>query len=137
MAGAMGNVLVVDDDAEYCQIVAQVLRDLGCSVRTATDGAAALALLQEPSRPDLILLDLVMPTMDGVEFLGRLRDHPDRRLARVPVVVMTGMPHHAPSLLRPYSADGLLVKPFAVRDLAAVAAQFCRGAAASAGEPGA
>lgn len=133
---AGGAVLIVDDDAEYREIIAQALRDIGCSVGTAPDGEAALAALDGPSPPDLILLDLVMPTMDGVEFLGRLRESPDRRLARTPVVIMTGMPHHAPSLLHPYAAEALLVKPFAVRELLAVVERFCGRGAWSTGEVG-
>jgi len=121
---SLGHVLVVDDDREYREVLAQVLRDMGWAVSTAGDGEAALALLEGHEPPDLILLDMVMPNMDGVEFLGRLRNHAERELSRTPVVVMTGMPHHARLLLEPHSSDGMLVKPFSLRDLRATLAHF-------------
>jgi len=120
----LGEALVVDDDRDHRELVAQVCQDFGWRVRVAADGQAALTSLEGGPRPSLILLDMVMPTMDGAEFLARLREHPDPSLARVPVVIMTGMPHHARSLLLPYTADGMLVKPFTLKDLRATLAYF-------------
>ncbi|HTP52687.1 MAG TPA: response regulator [Anaeromyxobacteraceae bacterium] len=62
--------------------------------------------------------------MDGVEFVGRLRHREGRELCRTPVVIMTGMPYHARSLLQPNAADGMLVKPSALRDLLGTLAHF-------------
>jgi len=126
-SGALGRLLVVDDDLEYREVIAQVVRDRGWAAITAADGLEALSLLEGAARPDLILLDLVMPKMDGVEFVGRLRHHEDRDLSRTPVVIMTGMPYHARSLLQPNAADGMLVKPFALRDLLGTLAHFAPG----------
>ena len=126
-ARTLGVALVVDDDREHRDIVAQAVLEAGWEVRTATDGEAALASLESAPRPTLVLLDMLMPRMDGAEVLARLRDHPDREIARVPVVIMTGMPHHARALLLPYTADGMLVKPFALKDLRATLSYFSSG----------
>jgi CheY-like chemotaxis protein len=79
-------VLVVDDDAGTRQMVRRVLEREGCSVVEAGDGRAALALLDE-ARPCLVLLDLVMPRLDGFGFVDELRRLPVWR--DLPVVVLT------------------------------------------------
>jgi adenylate cyclase len=83
---ARRQVLIVDDDAEARRWLARALTAEGWQAREAEDGTAALARVRE-RRPDLILLDLLMPEMDGFEFLARLQA--DGKLPRVPVVVVT------------------------------------------------
>jgi CheY-like chemotaxis protein len=85
----MPTVLVIDDDAEFREAVTALLVDEGFEVRTASDGGEALVQLEnkENPPPDLVLLDLLMPTVDGREFLARRRKRPD--LARLPVIVMS------------------------------------------------
>jgi adenylate cyclase len=80
------HVLVVDDDGEARRWLARALVAEGWQAREAADGRAALASLRE-RRPDLILLDLLMPEMDGFEFLARLQAEPGG--PRIPVVVVT------------------------------------------------
>jgi CheY-like chemotaxis protein len=80
------NVLVVDDEPNVRDYLAQILRDAGFAVRTAADGIEALAMIREQP-PDFISLDLVMPKMSGHRLLYELRK--DRRLARIPVVIVT------------------------------------------------
>ena len=77
MAAAVHNeqqksVLVVDDDDDLCGLVATILRGEGYCVRTASNGAEALDDVHEHGEPDLILLDMRMPVMDGWEFARRL-----------------------------------------------------------------
>ena len=84
----MGNpahILVVDDEGAARMALAELLREAGYVVDTASDGFKALSRAEE-SRPDLILTDLCMPSMDGVELIRRLR----RSDIGAPVVVMTG-----------------------------------------------
>jgi signal transduction histidine kinase/CheY-like chemotaxis protein len=83
---AHNGLLVVDDDAVNRCRAAQCLRERGWRVREAGNGLEALALLKE-SVPDLILLDLIMPEMDGFTFLEQLRQSPKH--GSVPVVVLT------------------------------------------------
>jgi CheY-like chemotaxis protein len=82
----MKKVLVVDDQADCSEPMARLLGLCGFEAGTATDGAAALAML-EGFGPDLVLLDLAMPGMDGFEFLRVLRGLP--RWTDLPVVVFT------------------------------------------------
>ncbi len=81
-----GRVLVVDDDEVVRRGVSQTLTPIGWKVIEAEDGQAAVQSLLA-SRPDVIILDLIMPKMDGFEFLDQLRDRPDWQ--DIPVVVIT------------------------------------------------
>ena len=80
------RVLVVDDDPSIQGFLAEALADEGYGVRTAANGREALAILRE-WRPDLILLDLMMPEMDGWAFRGEQRAMPG--VADVPVIVLS------------------------------------------------
>ena len=80
------RVLVVDDDPSIQGFLAEALADEGYGVRTAANGREALAVLQE-WRPDLILLDLMMPEMDGWAFRGKQRSMPG--VSEVPVIVLS------------------------------------------------
>jgi sigma-B regulation protein RsbU (phosphoserine phosphatase) len=80
------TVLVVDDAPANIQVVNSILKDM-CKVRVATDGAKALALVKTDPPPDLILLDVVMPGMDGYEVCTRLKADP--ATADIPVIFLT------------------------------------------------
>src|SRR4051794_27909677 len=84
----MSLILVVDDDAVVREPIAASLRGAGHETEFAGDGREALDRI-ESRRPDLILLDLVMPGMDGLTCLSRIRNHPSSR--QVPVVLLTNM----------------------------------------------
>ncbi len=84
------SVLVVDDEAQICDALARIIEELGFEARTSTSAREGLSLVEERP-PDLILLDLMMPGMNGPEFLEQLRrDHP-----HLPVVIVTGHPDSA------------------------------------------
>lgn len=80
------TVLVVDDEPNVREYLADILRDAGFNVITACDGGEALAIIQE-RRPDFISLDLVMPKKSGHKLLYELRR--DKELSRIPVIVVT------------------------------------------------
>ena len=80
------RILVVDDDPSIQGFLAEALADEGYEVRTAANGREALAILRE-WRPDLILLDLMMPEMDGWAFRGEQRVMPG--VSDVPVIVLS------------------------------------------------
>jgi signal transduction histidine kinase/DNA-binding response OmpR family regulator/ligand-binding sensor domain-containing protein len=80
------SVLIVDDDPQARDLLRRGLEKAGCRVREADQGRAALAAVSVEV-PALILLDLMMPEMDGFEFLRRLRERPDGR--QIPVIVIT------------------------------------------------
>jgi len=84
------KILVVEDDKDLTLILQKYLEGQGFQVRTAGDGLEALERLKE-GIPDLILLDLMMPRMDGYAFNMKLKENP--LTAKIPVVVLTGYAH--------------------------------------------
>ena len=83
------TILLVEDDLDIREAISSMLGDLGYEVATASDGREALGYLRScPKMPRLILLDLVMPGMDGYAF--RTEQRRDPRIAEIPVVVLTG-----------------------------------------------
>ena len=80
-------VLIVDDDAEVRNVISATLRNVGLKTAEAVNGRVAVEWLTNNPLPDLVLLDLMMPEMDGFQFLERLRDSAEP--INVPVVVLT------------------------------------------------
>ena len=81
------KILVVDDDADIREVLSDVLRELGHDVVTASNGLQALEILRQGALPCMVLLDLMMPVMDGYLFLEAQRGDP--ALASIPVTVIT------------------------------------------------
>lgn len=81
-----GHVLIIEDDAATRELIRRTLEQNGYTTREAENGLAGLERMTE-SLPDAVLLDLMMPEMDGFEFIARVRE--DDRLRRVPIVVIT------------------------------------------------
>lgn len=108
------RILLVEDDFSIRETIAEVLEDEGFRVTCAANGAEALARLAAGDAPALILLDLMMPVMDGSEFRRLQRDDP--RLADIPVVVLSAG-HAADQRAASLGADGFLQKPFEVDSL--------------------
>jgi DNA-binding response OmpR family regulator len=88
MVTSQATILVVDDDPKHLRLVEVLLRPRGYTVVTAANGAAALEQVHR-AQPDLILLDVMMPLVDGFEVCKLLKDHPATRL--IPVVMMTAL----------------------------------------------
>ena len=103
-----GRVLVVDDEPMVRETLGQVLRDEGYVVDLAVDGETALERIRA-SRPDAILLDLMMPGMNGRQFLQALRNDP--QYAQVPVMIMTAV-HGMSVNLATLGASEVVEKPF-------------------------
>jgi DNA-binding response OmpR family regulator len=114
----MTRVLVVDDDPVIADLVAFRLTRLGLDVSVETDGQAGLAAARE-LRPDLVVLDWMMPRMNGLEMCAALRADPDQALARTPVLLLTAKAQE-PDLERGFAAGATdyIVKPFSPRELA-------------------
>lgn len=109
------RVLVVDDEADLRELYAVNLREAGHEVLTAANGAEGLGLLQR-ERPDVILVDLMMPVMDGYEFLQHLRRMPEHQ--RVPAIVVSAIATGGFS--RKLGATGFVAKPFDADELVSV-----------------
>lgn len=108
-----GRVLVVDDEPMVRETLGQVLTDEGYVVDLAVDGASALERVHA-ARPDAILLDLMMPGMNGRQFLQALRHEP--AYANVPVMIMTAV-HGLEVNLATLGASEVVEKPFDVDEL--------------------
>jgi CheY-like chemotaxis protein len=107
-------IFVVDDEPEHVEVTRQILEGAGYQVEDAGDGRAALDRLQHEPLPDLIMVDLLMPGMNGWQLVTELREAP--LLAKLPVVVVTGAgdrvlfsaPVSAGYLAKPLDPDRLL-----------------------------
>lgn len=116
-------ILVVEDNLEIREVLEAVLRSEGHQVLTAANGADALALLHGARRlPCLILLDLMMPVMDGYQFRDAQRR--DARLAEIPVVLLTA-DGRAPEKGARLEVAGYLRKPVDLDTLVDAVARFC------------
>src|SRR4051794_35256566 len=113
---ARGSVLVVEDEPTIAEIVARYLERAGYVTRTAADGPSALAAAFEV-RPDLVVLDIMLPGLDGFEVMRRLHAELDERVA---VILLTARGEEADRVtgLRA-GADDYVVKPFSPAELVA------------------
>lgn len=112
------NILTVDDSKALRLFVEQALSPFDCEVSEAANGYNAFFAI-ERARPDLILLDISMPVMDGIETLTRLKAAPE--LSAIPVIMLTSRADHvvksqlptlgaSDSLMKPFTAAALLAK---------------------------
>ena len=110
------KVLVIDDEDFMRKLVGRVLHDIGVrEVVSAENGAQGLGSVQAlGSQIDVIICDLEMPTMDGTEFVDRLRKLPDAKMSKIPVVILTGHSdeEHIVKAVEK-GINGYLVKPIA------------------------
>jgi two-component system KDP operon response regulator KdpE len=109
------KILVVDDEPTFVRLVSKTLTHKGYEVLTAGDGQEALRLMFA-HQPDLVLLDVVMPKMDGWQTCSRIRE-----MADVPIVILTGQQKSETDIVRglDYGADDYLIKPVGSRELVA------------------
>jgi CheY-like chemotaxis protein len=108
-------ILVVDDNEDNVDIARQILLSRGFEVRVAYNGPSALTSIEQ-QLPDLILLDIMMPQMSGMEVLDRLRANPVT--ANVPVILVTAKNQDEDLLAGyKYGADYYITKPFSAKQL--------------------
>ena len=112
--------MVVDDDEDILETYSLVLEGLGYDVVTAPNGRVALERLRDGVHPSVILLDLMMPVMNGWAFRAELLAEP--ALARIPVVVFSG-DHRALALSPPPRIEGVLQKPCDLEELMRIIAR--------------
>lgn len=113
----MARILLAEDEQQIGDMVAFKLTNSGHHVVRVTDGEAALAAAEQ-ERPDVIILDVMMPLVDGFAVLGRLKSNPDLRA--IPVIMLTarGQERDVLSGLQAGAAD-YIVKPFSLKELLA------------------
>ena len=105
------TIMVVDDNPDIITIVRTILEGKGYNVMSAYSGPELLTRLLEEQKPDLIVLDIMMPQMDGLEVLTRLKGAPDT--ASIPVILLTAKVQYE-DVLGGYKlgADYYITKPF-------------------------
>jgi CheY-like chemotaxis protein len=107
------SVLIVDDEFGIADVVGEVLAEKGYHVAIAVHGQQGMVKLAE-QKPDLVLLDVMMPVLDGRDMLRKMRADP--AYLAIPVIMMTALPQALPNELAPlYQA--VLYKPFTIDDL--------------------
>ena len=114
-----GDVLVVDDDADMIEVIELVLQDAGYKTRSAFNGQEALEAVASGGMPALIVLDMLMPVMNGWQFAETFHALYGRN---VPIVVATAA-EHVRSRSDGIGAVGVLPKPFEVSDLLRIVAR--------------
>jgi CheY-like chemotaxis protein len=126
-AASKPRILYVEDQAIYRRIVTRFLEKAGMEIRTAVDGRLGVVVAREWN-PDLILMDLIMPEMDGFEAAKTLRSDP--RTSNIPIVAYSTMP--AEKMRQPIGQAGMVdffSKNAPYRDLAALVRERLRMAA--------
>jgi CheY-like chemotaxis protein len=108
----LSTILIVDDDPSTRFVVRLILEREGYKVVEAGNGAAALDMIRPDPLPDIVMTDLMMPVMTGVELIRRLRSEP--RTATMRIIVVSSNPEAALSL----EVDAIVTKPFTAAKLA-------------------
>ena len=114
-------ILIVEDDADLREMMAQLLTLEGYRANTVANGREALEYLSQGDKPDVILLDLMMPVMDGWEF--RRQQQADAQISKVPVIVLSALDQNRASDV---NADAFLKKPLDFDRLLELVRQYCR-----------
>ena len=110
----MTTILVVDDEPLIAMALEAALEDAGYSVATAANGRQGLDRLAETPRPDLVLLDMMMPVMNGSAMLAAMAEDPSLR--GIPVIVVSSLPEEA-IRNRADGVAGVLRKPYRADDI--------------------
>jgi CheY-like chemotaxis protein len=114
-------ILIVEDDADLREMMAQLLTLEGFRASTVANGREALEYLSQGDKPDVILLDLMMPVMDGWEF--RRQQQADSSLNKVPVIVLSALDQQRAADV---NAVAFLKKPLDFDRLLELVRQYCR-----------
>lgn len=124
MAGrATRKILIVEDDPDIRETLRLYLEAAGYNVSSAANGEEALRLLDRSAKPCLILLDMMMPVMDGWAFLAALGEN--EALAAVPVAVVTAYPSEITSEMPWDQVEEVLRKPVDLRELMETVQEHC------------
>jgi DNA-binding response OmpR family regulator len=130
MTGGTQSVLVVEDEASIASFVSLYLKNAGYEVRTAANGAEALASVQK-EQPSLIVLDLMLPDIDGIEICRRIRQR-----SEIPILMLTARDEDVDKIIGlEVGADDYMTKPFNPRELVARVKSILRRSTAARREP--
>lgn len=113
----MARILIVDDEPDLRFMMRRILEGAGYSISEARHGASGLKSVKV-TRPDLVITDVMMPTMDGLEFIEHLRS--DKETATIPILAVSANSELATA------ADAVLAKPFLPPELVGLAERLIR-----------
>ena len=124
---SLKKVLIVEDEEDIVQLLEYAFRKHGFLPLAAYDGLAALDLIEQ-ERPALVLLDILLPKIDGLEVCRLMRGHHDELIAATPVIMLSalGSPEDREKGLRT-GANAYMPKPYSVREVVQVAKQLLAG----------
>lgn len=113
------TILIIEDEAQIVTVLRGYLERAGFTVRAARDGRTGLFMARQ-ERPDLILLDLMLPGMDGLDVARALRQEREPRMANVPLIMLTARVEESDKLIGlELGADDYITKPFSPREVVA------------------
>ena len=115
------KILVVDDEPDLIKVTVYRLKKMGYDVIIGTTGQEALDLIRS-ERPDLVLLDLRLPIIDGLEVCRKAKA--DEKLKHIPVILFTASTDAIKDNVKDVAADGYLIKPFSAEQLTAELKKF-------------
>ncbi|MBC8098405.1 MAG: response regulator [Armatimonadetes bacterium] len=121
----MALIVVVEDNAQNARMAAKLLRNAGHQVLVAEDGEIGLTTVFE-HQPDLVLIDLGLPDLDGQTVIALIRQQPT--LQKTPLIAFTAWPiDTAQTMAQAYGCDGVITKPINTRTFAAQVEAFMKG----------
>ncbi len=110
----MAKILIAEDDADLAELITFLLKTNGHVVETAFDGETALKYIYS-EKPDLIVVDLMMPVVDGYSMIQTLLRHEE--LAKIPVIIVSSKPRISTAIASSKNVASCLIKPFKAEDL--------------------
>ena len=116
MGKSQGRILLVDDEPDLLVLVRNILRDEGFTVDTAENGEVALKKARS-FKPDLVILDMMMPGMSGVDVCQKLRDSPETKGLKVVFLTVVRFSEAGMNVLREFGVMDYITKPFETKDL--------------------
>lgn len=116
-------ILVVEDNEDIREVLKEVLEVEGYSVDVAVDGREAMSKLKNNPPPHLILLDLMLPHMNGWEVIDELKKDPEDTLAKVPIIILSAAGKEAQSAAK--KVEGYLKKPVELSELLKAVEKYC------------
>lgn len=109
----MKTILLIEDNADSARLVVRIMKPFGCRILHASDGESGLQMAFQ-DKPDLILLDLGLPDLDGQTLIGLIKAMPG--LEQVPIVIITAWPPDtAQPMVKAYGCDGYIAKPISAK----------------------
>lgn len=117
------KVLIIDDDPDVRRALQKILSILGLKSFCANNGEMALEILSHEVKPSLIFCDIMMPKMNGLEFLSVLKSNHDNNLSRIPVVILSSEKIMSQEVAL-YGAE-FLNKSFNAEDIVSVVSRYC------------